>query len=96
MSTVALHSKPQIKRSVGFIKKLLHKVEDARERIYKFTDVEAVTAANVDEANSAFADMTDLLNSVEELLEHELSMNCIASREKLGWLVVKMMDAVWL
>jgi len=91
-SSVAQHSKPQIKRSVAFIKKLLHKVEDARERIYKFTDVEAVTADNVEEANSAFSDMTDLLNSLEELLDHELSMNCIASREKLGWLVVKMLE----
>jgi len=91
-SSVAQHSKPQIKRSVGFIKKLLHKVEDARERIYKFTDVEAVTVDNIEEANTAFSDMSDLLNSVEELLDHELSMNCIASREKLGWLVVKMLE----
>ena len=29
---------------------------------------------------------------MEEMLDHELNMNAVASREKLGWLVVKMLE----
>ena len=84
------------------------KCEDGRELVDKFSDVEAVTAATIYEASAVFGELGDLLTSVEGLLEHEMSMNwsvfvrlsfislflifSIASREKLGWLVVKMLE----
>ena len=59
--TVAQHSKPQIKRSVGFLKKLMHKLEEARELVYKFSDVEAVTADTANEGSVGFGELGDLL-----------------------------------
>ena len=72
---MAQHSKPQIKRSVGFLKKLMHKLEDARDLVYKFSDVEAVTADTADEASAVFGELGDLLSSVETFLDHEMAMN---------------------
>ena len=91
-SEVAKHRNPQIKRSVAFCKKLGHKIEDAQEIINRFTEVEAVSADNAKEATEAFTKVGEFLIAMEEMLDHELNMNAVASREKLGWLVVKMLE----
>ena len=74
-STVAQHNKPQIKRSVSFLKKMMHKIEDIRELVFPFIGGDAVTETNVVEANEVFGSMGDLLTAVEDLLEHEMNMN---------------------
>ena len=53
----------------------MHKMENARELVYKFSNVEDVSAANAAEATAVFGEIRDLLSSVETLLDHEMSMN---------------------
>merc|ERR1719318_471952 len=64
-------SKPQIKRSLGFIKKLQNLTSDAQEIVSKFEERDV--SENTVEANQGYAEVGDLLRKMEELLDHEMS-----------------------
>jgi hypothetical protein len=68
-------------------------VEDLDELIKPFEDEEiSVHNQNVDKANAAVAAAAQKIGTLQEGLKFELEMNIIASKEALGWAVVKEME----
>ena len=68
-------------------------VEDLDELIKPFED-EEISAANqnLDRANQMVASAAQTIGVLQASLKAELEMNQIASKEALGWLVVKEME----
>ena len=83
---VAKHSKPQIKRSIGFLWDMKHGVEDVKEGVQSVIDwIFNEKPLNTDEVLK----LKDKVNNLDKLIDDEMEANDIASSSKFGWGTVK-------
>ena len=83
------HRSPQVKRSIGFLMKVQHKLEDLAE----VTGQQQNLFFNKQTVNvNAFAEVTNLINSTKELLSDEILKNQMASKSATGWKTVQLYE----
>ncbi len=83
---VAKHSKPQIKRSIGFIFDIKFGIEDLKESMDKLIDSQ-LRGDVVD--GDILLNVKDKIEEMEAIVENEMEANEIASVSRFGWGTVK-------
>ena len=83
---VAKHSKPQIKRSIGFIFDIKFGIEDLKELMNKLIDSQ-LKGEVVD--GDCLISVKDRIDEMESIVNCEMEANEIASASRFGWGTVK-------